>query len=170
MDVTVKSNIIEFSGFLNEFSPIETSIKDLILQTSLNSEPQSVTFDFCRVKRGNSCGVLCWFKLMDELTFSVKYINMPIWLVEQFNYVERLPPNTSILSVQAPFYCPEEDNHENVVLVIGKDIPIQDDYENFTIFCMNQNGAKLEANFEPAEYFQFIVANPGSFVRGQECK
>lgn len=168
MDVLVKDKTVEFAGFLNEQSPIETQIRAAILHAGRGLAGGPVRLDFSRVKRGNSCGVLAWFKLIDQIPFPMVYVSVPIWLVEQLNFIDALPPNVMIESIQAPFYCPELDNHETLTLELGRDIPIQDDYEDFAFVCTNAQGQTLEPDFEPGEYFHFITTNLGRFKGGKK--
>jgi len=86
------------------------------------------------------------------------YIKVPRWLVEQFNISDFLNENCSVQSIEANFYCPQNDTHENVVLILNKDIPILEDYNDFKLVLKNKDGLDLEMDFEPSEYFYFISA------------
>ena len=88
---------------------------------------------------------------------------MPLWLVEQFNISDFLGKNTSVKSIEANFYCPQNDTHENIFLEIGKEIPVLESYDNFVININNKDGLKLEMDFEPTEYFYFISSRYEKF-------
>ena len=164
MEIEVHSSLVAFKGFLNEESSLD-NIKDALLSACRNSgAAQAVSLDFSGVKRANSCGIFAWLKLLESLHFCIIYVNTPSWLVDQFSSIsDFLKGNVTVESIQAPFYCPENDSHEYVTLLLGKDIPIQASYDDFEIFCTNKDGAKLEADFEPREYFHFITANLDRF-------
>jgi anti-anti-sigma regulatory factor len=155
MEVAVKNNTIEFSGILNEDSSID-KIKEGLQKALSNANNKSIFVDFSNVKRANSCGILAWYKILETLDGKFIYINVPLWLVEQFNISDFLGENTDVKSIEANFYCPQNDSHENLFLEIGKDIPVLQDYSSYSMTLKNKDGMELEMDFEPNEYFYFI--------------
>ncbi len=166
MDVVVKKNTVEFSGLLNEDSSSQT-IQEALEIALKNSIDKFVNLDFSRVKRANSCGILAWYRILEPLEGKFIYINVPRWLVEQFNISDFLNEKTEVKSIEANFYCPENDTHENIILELSKDIPILDNYENFNIVLKNKEGLDLEMDFEPSEYFYFLTVSIHKTKEGQ---
>jgi hypothetical protein len=83
-----------------------------------------------------------------------------MWLVEQFNFrMIRLSEGSRVSSIMAPFYCGADGTHEILRLEIGKDIPIMESYRDFTLERTSVTGRKLEPDFDPADYFSFLVPN-----------
>lgn len=158
MEIAVREHTLEFSGTLSEDSRMDP-VRDAILALSARRPGHRVRLDFSAVKRANSCGILAWFKLIEEIKVPTAYVRAPVWLVEQFNYSDFLRNDAIVESLLAPFYSPESDTHEIVVLTIGKDLPILKDYSGFEIHPVNTRGETLEADFEPEEYFNFLAAN-----------
>ena len=89
------------------------------------------------------------------------------WLVERFNSSDFLSPNAKVQSLEADFYCPQNDTHERIILQIGKDVPILDNYNKFNLNLKNKAGIALEMDFEPSEYFYFISSNIQRFKEGK---
>ena len=163
MEVVVNNATIEFSGLLNEESSID-NIKKGLEQAFANSKDKVVRLDFSKVKRANSCGILAWYKILDGFKDGTCiYINVPRWLVEQFNISDFLSDKTLVESIQANFYCPSNDTHETLLLTLGKEIPILDNYDDFNLIMKSKDGLDLEIDFEPNEYFYFISSNTKRF-------
>jgi hypothetical protein len=74
-----------------------------------------------------------------------------------------LGDKTTVESIYASFYCPQNDTHETILLTLGKEIPILDNYESFQLVLKNKEGLDLEIDFEPNEYLYFISSNPKRF-------
>jgi hypothetical protein len=147
---------IVFSGVLDEKSSM-ASVRGLVEKAMANSSDGFVRLDFGNVRRANSIGILAWAKFVDSTAFRFVYVNAPNWLVEQFNLCGLLKADGKVESFQAPFYNSDNDKHEVVTLLVGKDVPIQDDYSSFEIVLAAADGTKLEADFEPAEYLSFLT-------------
>ncbi len=155
MQSELNASTVTFKGVLDEKSSI-VSIRESVEKALANSADGSVRLDFGNVRRANSIGILAWAKFVDSSTFKFIYVNAPKWLVEQFNLCGLLKIDSKVESFQAPFYCGEDDKHEVVTLVVGRDVPLQEDYSSFEIVCTGTDGSRLEADFEPAEYFCFL--------------
>lgn len=162
MNILVSGSTIEFSGLLNEESSVEAI--DSALKQALDHSPTRVLrLDFSKVKRANSYGILTWYNTIENLEGVFIYFNTPRWLVEQFNISNFLNSNSRVESIQAQFYCPQNDSHETVLLFLGSDLPIQNNYDNFKLNLKNKLGFELEMDFEPSEYFYFITADTEKF-------
>lgn len=156
MQSEVNGSTVVFKGVLDEKSSM-TLVRETIEKAQTNSADGSVRIDFGSVKRANSIGILAWAKFVDGSSYKFVYVNAPKWLVEQFNLCGLLKSDSKVESFQAPFYSGDADKHEVITLVVGRDIPIQDDYSSFEIVASASDGTKLEADFEPAEYFNFLA-------------
>ncbi|MES2614939.1 MAG: STAS domain-containing protein [Bdellovibrionota bacterium] len=164
MEVVVNNASVEFSGLLNEDSSPELIVQAL-QQAIRNTTDGIVYIDFSGVKRANSCGILTWYKALEMTRGEFVYVKVPRWLVEQFNISDFLNENTSVQSIEANFYCPQNDTHESLLLVLGKDIPILENYDSFNLTLKNKDGLDLEMDFEPSEYFYFISSSYEKFKR-----
>ena len=162
MEAVVQNTTVEFSGLLNEDSSSQV-IQNALKEALKNSTDKVIYIDFSRVKRANSCGILTWYKILESLQGTFIYIKVPRWLVEQFNISDFLNDNATVQSIEANFYCPQNDTHENLLLTLGKDVPILEDYSDFSLSFKNKDGLPLEMDFEPTEYFFFISSGIEKF-------
>jgi hypothetical protein len=46
-----------------------------------------------------------------------------------------------------------------LLLTLGKEIPILESYDDFSLIMKSKDGLDLEIDFEPNEYFYFISSN-----------
>lgn len=158
MDAQRNGSTVSFSGILDEHTSAD-ALRRTLTEAMQTVQGRRVSLDLSQVRRANSVGILTWFKLLRDLAPRATYVNMPVWLVEQFNVSEGIRGDIDIESFQAPFYCPEKDTHAIISLVVGRDVPVQTDYEDFEISLPNPDGTVFEADFEPAEYLHFLVVN-----------
>jgi hypothetical protein len=158
MDAQINGSTVVFSGILDERTGAEV-LRRVLSEARRAAHGERVRLDLSEVKRANSVGILTWFKLLDELKLRASYVNMPVWLVEQFNFSDGLRGDLDIESFQAPFYCPAKDAHAVVNLMVGRDVPLLNDYSDFTISFQGEDGSTLEPDFEPEEYLQFLINN-----------
>ena len=158
MKATVVSSKVEFSGVLNEDSPMDKTEEILRSAASALSEGARLKIDFSNVARANSCGILAWFKLAEHIDFPLAYVNAPVWLVEQFGFYTFPSSKVIVESLYAPFYCPQNDLHQIFVLKLGVDIPLLENYINFSFEHITEDGLHFEPDFEPEHYFKFIAA------------
>jgi hypothetical protein len=165
MEFTIKNNTVEFGGCLDERSSLDQLLRGL-QQAASGANGGKVRVDFSKVKKANSIGILSWAKVIDTAKMALVYVAAPEWLVEQFNLSDLLRYGSVVESVQAPFYCADTDSREMVTLVIGKDIPLQKEYNSLQLQKQSQTGALLEADFEPYEYFHFITRDLQKFQGG----
>jgi hypothetical protein len=117
-----------------------------------------LVLDFLEVRRANSLGIIRWSKFVRSIKGPLEYRNVPMWLVEQLNLrIIALGQDAYVSSIMAPFYCGLDGTHEVHCLQIGQDLPILQDYSDFVIERVSKKGLKLEADFEPSEYFGFLA-------------
>jgi hypothetical protein len=157
MKMEINGALLKFQGILDErtdVSLIAGAVQEILSSTS-NAK---VVLDFQGVRRANSLGIVQWSKFIHTVDCALEYRNVPTWLVEQLNLkIIALGANATVTSVLAPFYCGEDGRHEVHCLQVGQDIPILGDYSNFVIERVSEKGNKLEADFEPKEYFAFLT-------------
>ena len=158
MDAQRNGSTVFFSGILDEHTTAE-ALRKTMREAMHSVQGRRLSLDLSEVRRANSVGILTWFRLLGDLAPCVSYVNMPVWLVEQFNFSEGIRGDVDIESFQAPFYCPEKDTHAIKSLVVGRDVPIQANYDDFEISLPNPDGTVFEADFEPSEYLYFLVVN-----------
>lgn len=162
MEAQLNGITLTFKGTLDEHSSPEFLHKTVKDAMDLVRGAR-VRLDFSQVRRANSCGILTWFKLLEQLKPRVTYINVPVWLVEQFNFSDALRGDALVESFQAPFYCPDKDAHAVITLTVGREVPLLADYSDFTLTVPGEGGAVFEPDFEPEEYFQFLAAHHDKF-------
>lgn len=163
MKITVQANALAFDGVLDE----ETSLKDLLTafeEVKAKGFQPPLALNFAKVTRGNSAGIVTWLKFMKQIQTPVKYVDTPVWLVGQFNMIKGYFENSShVESFQAPYYCNDGQHSKVVTLVIGKDLPILDDYSRYTFPNQSIDGKDFEIDFDPQQFLSFISENHASF-------
>jgi ABC-type transporter Mla MlaB component len=154
MHASILNNTLHLSGTLNEDTDFH------VLQKKISTLPsRSFSVNLKQVERANSCGIIAWFKMVRELQLRVSYVEAPIWLIEQLNMNPFFLKGCSVKSFYAPFYDTASNEHEILLLELGKDVPYLNDFSNFEIDPAELGRPELEADFDSEEYFQFISAN-----------
>jgi hypothetical protein len=159
MQMTILPNTMIFKGVLDE----ETTVGDFQsafekLKTLGITPP--VSLDFSQVNYGNSVGLLGWLKFLAQTKNSFKYVNAPIWMINQFNTIKGYFENGSYVeSVQAPYFCSKTQDSRSLTLVLGKDVPVLDNYTQYSAPNRSLDGKVFEVDFEPSQYFSFISEN-----------
>jgi hypothetical protein len=161
MQPEILNGLIRFSGTLNEESEFV-----LIRQFLWEANSRSMAISFRNVQRANSCGIIAWFKLARELDVRIRYIETPVWLIEQFNMSPFFLRNATVESFYAPFYEIESGGHEVKLLRVGIEVPILPNYADFEFDLQTAESVHIEADFQADEYFFFISANYASFKQG----
>jgi hypothetical protein len=156
MEFRLSGASIQFSGVLDERTSM-TGVRDVVERALASSSDGVVSLNFGEVKRANSLGILAWAKFIEASDYRFSYVEAPEWLVEQFNLCGLLKQGSSVESLQAPFYCPDDDSHETITLVIGRDVPIQSDYSTLEILRKTAEGLTLEPDFDPPEFLNFLA-------------
>lgn len=154
MQAAIKNNTLSLSGTLNE----DTDFHVLRQQIGLMGN-RAFHVNLKRVERANSCGIIAWFKMVRELQLQITYVEAPIWLIEQFNMNPFFLKGCSVKSFFAPFYDTSSNDHEILLLELGKDVPYLADYSDFELDPAELGRPELEADFDSEEFFQFVAAN-----------
>lgn len=160
MKVRILPNALLFDGVIDEsvvFADFEIPIKKL-RESVAPSEPIGV--DFSKVPYANSAGIVVWLKVVYGSDTRFKYINAPVWLVNQFNMIKGYFENGSYVeSLQAPFFAPKTQDSVTFTLALGKDLPILKDYSKYAVPERSDEGKTFEIDFVPEQFFSFIVEN-----------
>ncbi|MEY2988651.1 MAG: hypothetical protein RJB13_2172 [Pseudomonadota bacterium] len=144
-----------FSGILNEHVDLNNTEAVLhAAQQALTDQQPRVCLDLSQVSRANSSGLLQWLRLMKKTHIPLCYVRTPVWLVEQFNMIDEFfDGDVSVESIYAHFYSPENDTSETRLLNLGTDVPILENYRNYSA---TSEDSKLEPDFDERSYFHFI--------------
>lgn len=163
MKVSTLPNTLVFSGILDE----ETSLDDLCASLKMieaSGAKGPICIDLSSVTYANSAGVVVWLKFAHQSQVPFKYVNAPVWLVNQFNTVRGYFDNGSFVeTLNAPYFSPKSQDSRVFTLQLGKDIPILDDYSSFNVPNRVSDGKNYEIDFAPERYFSFISENFQTF-------
>ncbi len=69
----------------------------------------------------------------------------------------------SVLSIYAPFVCEDDESSENLLLTLGKEIPILESYQNFEVPDFKKNNKIYSPDFDARRYLVFIARNKARF-------
>lgn len=154
-----------FEGILDEDVQQSTLINAFAKLKASGLTPPLV-LDFSKVEYANSAGILTWVKFLREINVACRYVNAPIWLIHQMNMIDDFLKNGStVYSFQAPYFCPETQESKSLLLVVGKDIPVQKDYAGFAAPNRSEGGKVYECDFIPERYLSFISGNYEQFSK-----
>ncbi len=163
MKAAVLPNTLAFDGILDEVSSFNHLVEAFEKLKQTGMKPP-VNLDFSKVSYANSAGIVTWLKFTQAAKISFKYINAPIWLVNQFNMIRDYFQNGSYAeSIEAPYFSPATQESRAFTLQLGKDIPLLNDYTNFVMPNRNVSGRVYEIDFSPELYFSFISENYSMF-------
>lgn len=138
----------DFSELVSFFSRYENQHTSVPLDVDLSG-----------VTRSNSVGLLEWLRLINDNTFPMRYVRAPVWMAEQFSLLKGLtPPRTTVHSFYAPFYDMRSEKHMQVLLEVGKDIPLLKSYESFTFPREIVQHGRLEPDFDREVFLHFLTA------------
>ena len=161
MQAKISEGTVYFSDVLNEDTDFTT-----LLALLESSRQRTVRISFAAVERANSCGIIAWFRLVRDLELRVRYVESPVWLIEQLNMSPFFLRKSVVESFYAPFFDPESRKQLLCLLTVGVDVPVLPSYENFEWHPQASAYALLEPDFEPEEYFRFITSNLAEFRTG----
>lgn len=163
MEVEIKNQIMECSGLLNEKSDM-AAVSNAFDTAMAGNGDAFIRIDMSKVLAANSVGLLGFTKVMRAKKARLKYINAPVWLVNNLNCLQEFFMNDSTVeSIFADFYCPTTNKSSVQHLTIGKEIPVQEDYSEFSISLTDSAGNALEMDFDPEDFFSFIAVRPEAF-------
>lgn len=143
----------------------EADLLELVPIARLGKGPIEINVE--GLSRGNSIGMLEWEKFTQHFAFPFYYRNAQFWLVNYFNLIANFfeNPNGIVYSFYAPFVCEADDTSRNVLMVIGKDVPLRDRYDDFIVQDLNLNGKIYSPDFVSKRYFSFLVRNRQRFEK-----
>lgn len=163
MRVNVLPNTMIFEGVLDENTSL-TDIMDAFTKLKNAGAKAPITLDFSKVVRANSSGILIWLKFLKATNFQFKYVNAPVWLVGQFNMISGYFESGSFVeSFQAPYFAPKSQASQHFKIIIGNEIKLQQAYSDSDLPKRVVNGEEYEIDFDPQQYFHFIVENYNNF-------
>jgi hypothetical protein len=152
-----ENGVVEFSGILNEQQDL-AGLKTKLTQLSNDSNNGRFFADFSKVTRANSAGILVWLKATKELGLKIVYVKTPIWLVEQFNFIDEFfEGDIKVKSIMARFYDATQDDSIMYCLEIGKDIPFKTEYSDHQFNYTDNTGQPLEPDFDPQLFLNFLA-------------
>jgi hypothetical protein len=164
----VLPNTLSFEGVLDEQTS-EDSLLAILEEVKRNGLKPPLIIDLSKVSYANSRGGLVWLKFGRAAGVPLKYVNAPVWLINQFNMITDYFINGSFVeTMMAPYFAPQTGDSRSFMLKVGVDFPLMADYSDFTMPNRNENGKIFEPDFEPARYFHFITNNFKKFK--EACK
>lgn len=166
MQPTLLPNMICFEGDLDETVIIDDIVKAFDDFLENNSESTHISVDFSKVLYANSSGIIFWIKFLDKKNYSIKYVNCPLWLVNQFNMIMGFLNNNSFVeSLQIPFFSETNNKSLSVLYYLKKDIPLLKSYSDFNLENKEIEGISFEPDIVEKQYFDFISKNIDTFQK-----
>ncbi len=152
-------------GTLNE----QVSLDEVAAVIASKSDLKVIEFDFSHSKMLTSVGVMTWLKLLEKVSAPYYYSSAPIWLVSLFNSIPGFfKENQSyIKSMEVPFFCSSENQDRPVLLRISSDIPLLNNYKNFELPDITDNGQVYTLDLIPERYFAFLSQRHQEFLNFQ---
>ena len=113
--------------------------------------------DLSGVVHANSLGIRAWLTGFRKSRGPYCYVRMPVWLVAQCNMIsEFMAGEVRVDSLFAPFYCVQSGETIERLLVVGKDVPLLEDYSSFDFPFVSADNKVYEPDFDAAEHFGFL--------------
>lgn len=166
MRIKVLSKLLYCEGNLDE-STSPAQLNSSLLQIITTEGEGPIIADLSNVSRANSSGVLTWLKFIRGANLQFKYVNAPVWLVGQFNIVTGYFEHHSFVeSFFAPYYSESTRSSKNLLLKIGTDFLIQQQYPSTFKFPVRiVDDLEYEIDFDPGRYLKFIEKNYENFKK-----
>ena len=163
MKATVVPGSLVFEGVLDE-ETLQADLTAAFNKVISEGAKPPLKVDFSKVSYCNSAGIIVWIRFLREVKVPFHYVNAPIWLINQFNMIRDALTNGSfVTSFQAPYYCQKTQESRNVLLEVGKDVPLQKDYSTYKAAHRVIDGKDYEPDYNPQRYFYFISEHLQSF-------
>jgi hypothetical protein len=155
VEIDLFSHQMVLRGILNE-SVTQDFLEQAILSANQGGAKR-ILVDFSNVTRANSCGIARWLQAASRSMVPLTYTDVPSWLLEQFLMIEEFSRgDVFIESVVLPFYCVEDDLVETRKFFLGKEIPLQKDYSEFSFDFVDGNGKNFVVNFEVDAFLELL--------------
>lgn len=108
----------------------------------------------------NSIGIRAWIMWFGEMSDTVfTFMNCPKALVMQMNMVEGFLPNQStVFSLQVPFFCEDCDEEKEVMFEVGKHVKVEGDKIKLDFDKSSICGAGCDPELDVSEskFFRFL--------------
>ena len=145
LEITQEGNTFYLRGVINEFAKFTPLFE---------FEGNEMTLNLKEVTRINSTGVREWINALEKVDHSIEMIfeECPPIVVYQMTMIPNFTSRVKVKSVYAPYYCPECDSQEEIL------IPL----ENFNLESdlptgkCKVCGAELEFDDDEESYFYFM--------------
>lgn len=151
-----------FEGSMDEFANLAFYSTHIHPEEFPNHQPME--FDFDKVTRSNSAGLVEWLKYVQGLSQPFFYIKCPPWMVGQFNSISQFFPEqlSAVVSFYVPYYCNDDDSNRNFLYVIGKEVKL-DQIAQTDSGPKSADGKSYVPDFMPEKYFAFLERNKDNF-------
>ncbi len=171
MKISIQPGMIALEGSLDESADLSPMLTEL----QKHSKQDIISIDFSKLTRANSSGTFSWIRVMNQSGTRLRYLNMPVWLVEQFNLITDYFQNQSFAeSFYAPFIGAKSKTNREIKLTVGVDFPLSKDYSQFKMPTIQIDGESFEMDFEPGRYFLCISSHfdnyPASYHKTTKSK
>jgi hypothetical protein len=124
-------------------------------------DAQSIVFDFDRTTRVTSSGVREWMRFLKKLPAGAYYcfINCRPAAIIQFNLIDSFGGRGEVLSMYAPYSCPECGERAEVVVDLQRDRHLIEETSAPPKVC---GTCRVEAELEepPEIYFHYVASHP----------
>jgi hypothetical protein len=163
MEIQGVGNTLMFDGIFDE-TVTQDDIHNAFNSLEEAKTKSPITVDFSKVPYANSSGVVVWLKAIHKIGQALRYVNAPIWLVNQFNILNGYFENGSYVeSIHAPYFSKKTQDSKIFTLTLKKDVPILKDYADFEVPNRSDGDKTYECDFVPEQYFFFITENYAIF-------
>lgn len=143
----------------------ESDLLELVPIARMGKGPIEINVE--GLTRGNSIGMLEWEKFTRHFQCPFYYRNAQFWLVNYFNLIANFfeNPHGIVYSFYAPYICEADETSRNVLMIVGKDVPLKDRYDDLIMPDMNINGKVYTPDFLAKRYFAFLSRNRARFEK-----
>ncbi len=162
LTITKTKKGYQFAGAMDEFSNQDFYSQHIVAGDFPGNQP--IEFDFEKVTRSNSAGLVEWLKFVQGATHPFFYTKCPPWLVGQFNSISQFFPEqmSAVVNFFVPFYCDEDESNFNVLYSMGKEVNL-DDLGKINTDPRTIEGKQFVPDFMPDKYFLFLERNKSHF-------
>lgn len=134
-----------FEGIINEFAQF---------RPMLEFSDEAMTLNLKGVTRINSTGVREWINALEKVdrTIEIYFEECPPIVVYQMTMIPNFTARGKVLSVYAPYYCPECENQEEILIPMnGFDLS-----ELPSPTCTSCGAPNMEFDDDEESYFYFM--------------
>lgn len=118
---------------------------------------ETAILDFTEIRSINSSSLHYLQRVLNSLRPKLEISGIPVLFVEMLNTtIDFFPKEVVITSFFAPFYDPETNEQQPILLRVGEDVTVQKTYLDFDASCVVPKHSNLLPDFQPDEYFSFL--------------